>query len=187
MRKKRAVWILIAAVLLGLWGCGSTQPVTVTVDRSFTDLETQEDCDRLASEKGYESVTLSEDASEVIYGMSPARHKELVRETGEKIDAAVNKMVESEDYSFESITVSDDYMTYEAVLDKKEADVSDQLMALTFYYAAEMYRQFAGMESAHLSVVYKDKEGKVLYEDNFDLGGSGENGKTEGMRPRMYP
>ncbi|MGX8688259.1 MAG: hypothetical protein ACSW8K_10735 [bacterium] len=175
MRTKRAVWILVAALIMGLWGCGSSQPVTVTVDRSFTDLETQEDCDRLASEKGYESVALSEDASRVTYVMSQARHKELMKETGEKIDAAMNKMVDSEDFNFESITVSDDYMTYEAVLDKSETDLTDQLMALTFYYAAEMYRQFAGMESASMNLTYKDREGKVLYEETFDLGGAGES------------
>ena len=175
MRTKRAVWILIAAFIMGLWGCGSSQPVTVTVERSFTDLETQEDCDKLASEKGYESVALSEDASQVTYVMSQTRHKELLKETGEKIDAAMNMMADSEDYNFESITVSDDYMTYEAVLDKSETDLTDQLMALTFYYAAEMYRQFAGLESASMNLTYKDREGKVLYQETFDLGKAGDS------------
>ena len=62
MRTKRAVWILIAVLICGLWGCGSGRKVTVTVSKIFTDLETQEDCDARAAERGYESVTLSEDA-----------------------------------------------------------------------------------------------------------------------------
>jgi hypothetical protein len=170
MRTNRAVWILIAALLIGLWGCGSAQKVTVTVDKSFATVETQEDCDKLVKEQGYESVTLSEDASQVTYVMTKAKHDELLKTMGEKIREAMKNLEESEDYAFESITVSDDYMTYEAVLDKSESDFAHQLAALGIYYLAEAYRQYSGMESSVLNIIYKDKEGNILFEDSYELG-----------------
>lgn len=179
MRTKKALWILIAALLFGLWGCGTSQPVTVTVDRSFTNMETQEDCDKLAAEKGYESVTLSEDASQVTYVMTKAQHDELLKTIGEGIREGMKNLEESEDYAFETITVSDDYMTYEAVLDKSESDFAHQLAALGIYYFAEAYRQFSGMESAVLNITYKDKEGNILFEDSYELGKS-ESSSTSG-------
>lgn len=138
--------------------------VTLTIPTEFTgEGMTQEECDRIAEENGYQSVTLNEDGS-VTYVVTKAQHKEMMREISDSIEESLNEMVGSAEYpNVVSIEKNSDYTQYTVTTKSETLDLTESFMTLGLYLFSGMYHAFNGTTIDNVTVQFvNEASGEVI-------------------------
>ena len=147
--------------------------VTITLPADYIDEgTTQEDLDKTAEEKGYQSAILNEDGS-VTYVMTKAQHQELLEDTKQSIDEAIAEIAESEDYpSITDITANDDYTNFTVTTNHEELDMSESFLVLGLYIYGGMYAVYSGEEVDNIHVDFVNSEtGEIITSsDSSEMG-----------------
>ena len=143
----------------------------VTLPKAFVvGNPTQEELDKIASEKGFISATLNDDGS-VTYKMTGAKRKEYVKEIADGYDKAFKEMVDSKEYpKIKSIEHNDDFTDFTIGYDG-DALGMDSFTAMVFYFAGGVYGYVTGKPADNVHVKYVNSStGAVIQEsDSKDL------------------
>ena len=115
---------------------------------------------------GLLSIELNPDGS-ATYVMTAARHKELMQELAQNIDAQLADMAGSSDYpNVISAEASSDYTSFTVTLSTDVVGLQDSLLTLAFYMYGGMYNAFNGTPVDNVCVQFVDQTGNVLEEAN---------------------
>lgn len=143
--------------------------VTITVPKDFVgEGATQEQLNETAKEKGIKSITLNEDGS-ATYVMTNSKHKELMDEIKETIEAKMSDMVAPEkNQSYVKIEANDDYTQYKVTVNVEEIGLGETIPALGLYLSSGMYHAFNGTEIENINIQFiSESTGEVLDEMNY--------------------
>ena len=146
--------------------------VTLTIPADFIMDQTQADLDKLATEKGYQSITLNTDGS-ATYVMTRKQHEELLAEYQQQLTDALNEMVGSEDYpNFTSIVVNDNFTEFTVTTKSTELDMTESFSVMAFYMYGGLYGVFSGTEvdNVHVDFVNADTGEIIDSSDSSDMG-----------------
>lgn len=189
MKKKLLAVLITATLILQLAACGgndSSEPdnnneqvnveenlfsVELTVPADFVGETTQEDLDKLVTEKGYKSITLNDDGS-ATYIMTKTQHKELLSEIGTSIQSELDAMIESVDFpNFTKIETNSDYTSFTITTKSDSLDLSESFSVMGFYLYGAMYNTFAGndVDNIHVDFVNADSKEIIFSGDSSDL------------------
>ena len=135
--------------------------VTVTLPADFVGEDiSQESIDSNAGET-YTSGTLNEDGS-VTYKMTKKQHKAMLDATAEQIEAALQELVNNDEYAFTSIEHNKDFTSFDVTLSTEEVGFTEGFMALGFYMYGGMYALFTGSEADNIAVNYYSPSGNLI-------------------------
>ena len=99
--------------------------------------------------------------------MTAERHKELMQELAQNIDAQLADMAGSSDYpNVISAEASSDYTSFTVTLSTDVVGLQDSLLTLAFYMYGGMYNAFNGTPIDNVRVQFVDQTGNVLEEAN---------------------
>lgn len=137
------------------------ESVEVTLPASYAEGATQESLDASLEKNGYESATLNGDGS-VTFVMSQEKHRELLAKVAEQIDSAVAGIL-SENENIVSISPTDDYSTFDVIINTDSVPTGVALSALEFYAYGGMYAVYAGTDPEAVKVNYiNESSGEII-------------------------
>lgn len=182
----RKIIISILLVMLLLCGCGSKKgtnensdsstetvevdegliDVTITLPNSFFeyfDMTAEDYIESMESEetKSFKKVEKNDDGS-VSITMSKKDYKELMKQITANLDDSLQEMVNSEDYSFESIEHDAKFEDFKVKLTTNEVGLVESFMVIAFSMYGGIYQLFDGNQNPHVAVKYIGADGNEL-------------------------
>lgn len=145
--------------------------VNITVPADFVGEATQEELDKVAEEKGFQSITLNEDGS-ATYVMTKSQHKKLMEETATNINDQLQEMVGSEDYpNFTDIKANSDFTEFTVTTTSTELDLTESFSVMAFYMYGGMYAIFNGetVDNIHVDFINADTGNIISSSDSSDM------------------
>ena len=128
--------------------------VKITVPSTYIEGQTQDDLNKTAEEKGYQSITLNDDGS-ATYVMTKQQHQEMMSEMTDSINSTLSALVGSEDYpNFTAIEANDNFSEFTITTTSTELDMSESFSVLMFYMYGGMYNIFNGTEVDNIAVTF---------------------------------
>lgn len=145
--------------------------VTITVPSDFVGDATQDELDKAAEEKGFQSITLNEDGS-ATYVMTKSQHKKLMEETAANINDQLQQMAGSEDYpNFTEIKANSDFTEFTVTTTSTELDLTESFSVMAFYMYGGMYAIFNGetVDNIHVDFVNADTGNIISSSNSSDM------------------
>lgn len=141
--------------------------VELTIPKDFIGETTQEELDKIASEKGYKSATLNEDGS-VTYIINKKQHKEMLDGITQSIDESLAEMVGSESYpNITNVEANSDYTHFTVTTKNTELDMAESFSVMGFYMYGGMYGIFSGKEVENVQVDFVNADtGEIIESAN---------------------
>lgn len=146
--------------------------VSITIPSTFMAEMTQEECDQLAQENGYQSITLHDDGS-ATYVMTKAQHEKMMDDISASIDESLENLAGTEGYeSIISIERNNDFTEYTVVTNQDTLGIGENLVTFGLFMFGGMYYTFYGAEVENICVKFvNESSGAVIQELNSkDLG-----------------
>ena len=145
---------------------GNKIKLTIPADFIGEDATQQALDEKVKETDGLLSIELNPDGS-ATYVMTAERHKELMQELTQNIDAQLADMAGSSDYpNVISAEASSDYTSFTVTLSTDLVGLQDSLLTLAFYMYGGMYNAFNGTPADNVRVQFVDQAGNVLEEAN---------------------
>lgn len=145
---------------------GNKIKLTIPADFIGEDATQQALDEKVKETDGLLSIELNPDGS-ATYVMTAERHKELMQELAQNIDAQLADMAGSSDYpNVISAEASSDYTSFTVTLSTDVVGLQDSLLTLAFYMYGGMYNAFNGTPADNVRVQFVDQAGNVLEEAN---------------------
>lgn len=145
---------------------GNKIKLTIPADFIGEDATQQALDEKVKETDGLLSIELNPDGS-ATYVMTAERHKELMQELAQNIDAQLADMAGSSDYpNVISAEASSDYTSFTVTLSTDVVGLQDSLLTLAFYMYGGMYNAFNGTPVDNVCVQFVDQTGNVLEEAN---------------------
>ncbi len=154
--------------------------VELTIPADFTESHTQAEWDNISDEMGYKSITLNPDGS-VTYKMTKKQHEEIIEETRNSINSALQEMIGSEEYpNLTNISTNNDFTEFTVTTTSEELNLAESLSTLVFYLYGGMYNAFSGNAVDNISVTFINANtGSVISQANSKDMGSGDSVNDE--------
>lgn len=146
--------------------------VELTIPSDLVEFKTQAECDALAKERGYQSITLNEDGS-ATYIMTKKQHKALMAELKESLHTSLEGLVGSESYpNFTSVKANEDFTEFEVTTKSTELSMSESFSVIAFYMYGGMYNVFNGTSVDNISVKFinADTGAEISTSNSKDIG-----------------
>ncbi len=94
--------------------------------------------------------------------MTKKQHKAMLDATTEQIDAALQELINNDEYAFTSIEHNKDYTSFDVTLSTEEVGLAEGLMTLGFYMYGGMYALFTGSEVDNIAVNFYSPSGNLI-------------------------
>lgn len=125
--------------------------ITIPADIMGEEITQEELDETVAGNDGVKSVVLNADGS-ATYTMTKAAHADMVKEIAAEIDATLDEMVSSADYTFTQIEHNEDYTKFTVITDAAELGLADTISTVVFYMCGGMYGAFSGNTPDNIQV-----------------------------------
>ena len=148
--------------------------VKLTVPADIIGEVTQEELDESLEKNGYKSAKLNDDGS-VTYEMTKSQHQELLDTIAEKLDEAIDDLVNSSDYpAVSSIVPNDDYTYFTVTTSNTELSLMETFLAPTLYSYGGMYAAFTTetVDNIHIDFVNSESGEVINTADSKDMSDS---------------
>ena len=137
--------------------------VEITIPADYLDEgTTQESLNLEVEEMGYKSATLNPDGS-VTYTITKDQHAEMMKTVKESIDAGLEELMNSDEYTFVSIEANDNYTEFTATVSGEELGFGDVIGGMLFFMYGGMYNCYNGTTVDNVCVTYiSEVSGEVI-------------------------
>lgn len=124
---------------------------------------TQQQCDEIAKEKGYKSITLNSDGS-ATYVVTAAQHAGMMDDLRESINQGLEEMVTSGDFpNFVSVEANNTFTEFTVIIKSEELGLMDSFSVMGLYMFGGMYNTFNGTPADNISVSFvNETSGNVI-------------------------